>query len=158
MGQALATALGREFADTDRLIEKKCGCSTESLIYERGWQEFRRVERDVVMEISKKDNLVIATGGGVVLNHKNVDNLKRNGWVVWLQAEDEILKKRMECDHVSGIDRAPLMGQDSLGEIKQVLELRNPLYSKMEDASVDCSTLKIEDAVDVIIKNLPEGI
>jgi shikimate kinase len=158
VGEALARELRRDFADTDRLIEKKVGRSTESFIYEMGWDNFRGIERQMVDEISKKDKMVIATGGGVVMDERNIASLKENGWVVWLKAQEDILRKRMEKDNIGGNKRTPIMGSNSLEEIKKVLELRKPLYSRMGDASIDCGTLTVAETVDLILEQLPEGI
>ena len=158
VGELLAKTLGWLFTDTDRMIEEYAGCSTESIIRDMGWGKFRSVEREIVKLISMKDRMVIATGGGIVMDRQNVENLKKNGWIIWLEAKDEILKRRMENDSSNGNTRAPILGVDSLEEINTVLGQRKPLYREMGDTSIDCSNLTIMETVDIIIEGLPEGI
>lgn len=158
VGKALAEELDREFFDTDILIERQAGFSIDLLIEERGWENFREVERQVIEKISVENNLVVATGGGIVMNQENVKNLKRNGWVIWLQAEETTIKKRMIKDNDIGNIRPPIMGSDSFEEINDILKTRKPLYDSMCDMTVDCNALSIEKIVDSIIKVLPEGI
>ena len=69
-----------DFADTDRLIEERVGNSIQGFVMVNGWEEFREVEREIVADISFKDNMIISTGGGVVTVAENVANLRRNGW------------------------------------------------------------------------------
>ncbi|MBL7176756.1 MAG: shikimate kinase, partial [Desulfobacteraceae bacterium] len=64
MGKILARELGMEFIDTDLLLEEDTGCSIESIISEKGWDHFRKIERRMIEEVSERDNLAIATGGG----------------------------------------------------------------------------------------------
>ena len=68
------------------------------MITERGWDHFRKIESAVIAAVSRGDNLVVATGGGVVLDDNNVKNLHRNGHIVWLKGDAKILKERMEKD------------------------------------------------------------
>jgi shikimate kinase len=157
VGKALAKELDREFFDTDILIERHSGCSVDLLIEKKGWENFRDIEREVIGEVSMKDNLVIATGGGIVMNQENIRNLKKNGWVIWLKAEEDTIRKRMTRDDKVGNARPPIMGSDSLEEIHKVLKIRKPLYNSMCDMSVDCDTISVDEIMDSIVKVLPEG-
>ena len=82
VGKILARELGMGFIDTDLLIEENTGCSIESIVSEKGWDHFRKIERKTIAEVSEKDNVAIATGGGVVMDRNNVHNLNRNGFIV----------------------------------------------------------------------------
>ena len=84
VGKILARDLGRDFLDTDEKIEENTGSSIETIISREGWNHFRDVEKRVIEEVSSRDHLVISTGGGVVVDRGNRENLKRNGWLVWL--------------------------------------------------------------------------
>ena len=116
-GEILASEMGRDFVDTDALIEDNIGPSIEEIISTRGWRRFREIEKELIEEVSKKDNLVIATGGGVVMDEDNMKNLKENGWIVWLDGQPEILKQRMFKEKSSGKVRPSLTGADPLDEI-----------------------------------------
>ena len=156
VGEILARELGRDFIDTDALIEVRVGCSIEALISTKGWDYFREIEKGLVEEVSMRDNLVIATGGGVVMDEENVKNLKENAWIVWLNGDSEVLKERMGREQRSGKGRPSLTGADPLGEIEQVLSIRKPLYEQAGDLTVDTSNLSIREAAALIMNNLPK--
>jgi shikimate kinase len=158
VGKILARVLDRDFLDTDTLIEKNAGCSIETLISATGWDHFRYMEKVLIEEVSKRDNLVIATGGGVVTDEENVKSLKGNSWIVWLNGKAEVLKERMDREQRSGKIRPSLTGADPLEEIKQVLIVRKPLYEQAGDFVVDTGNLSIEELAATIIKALPKGL
>ena len=156
VGEILARDLGREFLDTDVRIEEKAGRSIETMISTQGWDPFRETEKRLVEEVSRRNNLVIATGGGIVMDEENVKNLKQNGWLVWLKGKPEVLKERMAKEQGSGRVRPSLTGVDPLEEIREVLNAREPFYERAGDLVVDTSNLSIRDAADLIIENLPK--
>lgn len=84
VGKILAERLGREFSDTDDIIVKKIGMPIAEYFERFGEPEFRRLESEVIKELSKTGGKVIATGGGAVLDPKNIDALKANGRVIFL--------------------------------------------------------------------------
>lgn len=77
---------GFEFVDTDEEIEKRCGCSIKDLINQKGEKYFRDLETEVIKDVSSKGCQIISTGGGAVLRSENVDSLKRNGKIFFLNA------------------------------------------------------------------------
>lgn len=156
IGKRLAEILGWRFLDTDELLEQKVGMSIAEFVLKRGWDEFRKKEKEVINEISDVDNSVIATGGGVVLNEENVKILKKNGWIVWLKAEPDTIKQRMLKD--KGNTRPSLKGKDSLDEIKEVLEERIPLYQRSSDFSLDTDSFSVEQLCNAIIKEFQRRI
>ena len=79
IGKELAEKIGKSFVDSDEEIVKKEGISIPEIFNLKGEKEFRKIESQVIKEISAGQGLVIATGGGAVLNSENVDNLKKNG-------------------------------------------------------------------------------
>jgi shikimate kinase len=155
VGSLLADELGMGFADTDVLIEEDAGESIESIISAKSWDHFRNLERDVIEKISEKDHQVIATGGGVVVNQGNVKALKRDGWVVWLDAKPNVLKERMDKEQQSGNIRPSLTGADPLAEIEEVMNARRPMYQAAGDFMVDTTRLSEPEAAALITKNLP---
>lgn len=74
------------FVDTDKEIEKQCGCSIKELIQTKGEQYFRDLESNVIKEISAKNCQIISTGGGAILREENVKNLKKNGKIFYINA------------------------------------------------------------------------
>ena len=94
VGKILAADLGRRFVDTDRVIENKTGSSIQDYVSVNGWEKFREIEKGIVSDIASEDNLIIATGGGVVTIPENMSNLGKNGWIVWLQVDPETIRNR----------------------------------------------------------------
>ena len=95
VGAALAERLGRELIDLDRCIEEEAGQSIPEIFRSVGEQGFRSLESEVTAKVSMRNRLVIATGGGAILCDRNVDNLKRNGRLYFL---DRPLKDLMPTD------------------------------------------------------------
>lgn len=157
VAKIVARELGRDFLDMDALIEENAGCSIETIVSRRGWDHFREIEKRLVEEVSERDNLVIATGGGVVVDEGNVKNLRKNGWIVWLNGKAEVLKERMDKQQRSGKIRPSLTGADPLEEIKQVLDVRTPLYERTATLVVDTSTLSLREVSALIMKSLPKN-
>jgi shikimate kinase len=157
VGKILTRELGRDFLDMDALIEENAGCSIETIISRRGWDHFREIEKRLVEEVSERDNLIIATGGGVVVDEGNVKNLRKNGWIVWLNGKAEVFKERMDKEQRSGKIRPSLTGADPLQEIKQVLDVRSPLYEQAATLVVDTSTLSLREVAALITKSLPKN-
>jgi len=154
VGRILSEKLSWKFVDTDELIEEKEGKAIPEIVEEKGWDGFRRIEREVVKEVSNLENLVIATGGGVVLNEENVYELRKKGWIIWLKARPEIIRRRMLKDKAN--IRPSLKGRDSLSEIEDVLRERNPIYKESADFSIDTDSLSIDEVSEIILKKLRE--
>lgn len=95
IGKAIAKQLGKEFIDSDDEIVKKQGMSIPEIFEKFGEKHFRNIESEVIAELSLKQSSVIATGGGAVLNRRNVDLLKENGLVVFI---DRPLEKLITTD------------------------------------------------------------
>jgi shikimate kinase len=156
VGRILSYCLGKEFVDSDVLIEKRAGCSIERMVAEDGWDRFRRLEGEVIADVSIRDEQVIATGGGIVMDWRNVENLGKKGRLIWLQGDAEVIKKRMYNDRQAKVVRPSLTGVDPLEEIRQVLSLRVPLYERAASFAVDTSGSSIRDVAETIIRHLAE--
>lgn len=152
IGKLLSERLKWKFVDTDELIEKEAGLKIEDIVSEKGWDEFRRLERTVIHKISNLDGLVISTGGGAILDKENTSRLHKNGWIVWLNASPEIIKERMLKDNKSGLIRPSLTGKDPIQEIKDVLSVRIPFYKKAADFVVETNTFSQKEICDIILK------
>lgn len=155
VGKLLAAELARSFVDTDTAIEEDAGASIESIITEKGWPCFRDLEKAMVRKLAQEDNLVIATGGGVVLDDENVRNLQKGGWIVWLQGRPEILRERMTKDMRSGRHRPSLSGTDPLQEVERVLRNRSRLYEQAGDYTVHTDHRTPEAVADIIMRAVP---
>ena len=147
MGQRLASRMKRRFVDTDDLIESKEG-QISDIVKSRGWDYFRAMEKRVIEEISKEDNLVIALGGGAVLDPDNIINLERNGLIIWLKAGREALRKRMDEDPGTNTRRPTLTGKGTLEELEEMMAYRDPFYDKAAKIQLDTSALDVEAVVE----------
>jgi shikimate kinase len=162
VGKTLARRLGMGFFDTDAFVERLAGKAVERVVTEEGWARFRLEECRAVAVLTKRDRQVIATGGGVVLNEENTRKLKGNGWVAWLQADPETLKKRMEADERAKRRRPSLTGREAREEIRALLAERAPLYERAADFTVDTARISPDEAAGRIVKAFedrrPKGI
>ena len=151
IGQKLARQLNRFFIDTDEAVMSKAGMSISTIVDQYGWDDFRQRECMVIKDISKQKNLVVATGGGCVLNFANV-NMMRSGVVIWLRASPATIKARMQSSHQD--HRPALTSQTLTIEIETTLEERKPLYSAAMDISIDTDQQKIEDVCKKVLQRL----
>ena len=122
----LSRETGRAFVDTDRLIEETAGMSVTDMFAQRGEAEFRRLESEVIRDVSKWQGCIIATGGGTVLNPVNMLNLKMNGRIVYLRTALENLK--------TGGSRP--LSKDT-GALERIYAERRPLYEKYAEVTVN---------------------
>ncbi len=152
VGKALAKKFGRNFTDTDDLIIERAGKSIPRIFEEDGEEEFRKMEKGIVKEVSAKDNLVIACGGGVPVDEENVVNLKKKGVIILLEASPERIYKRIKNDK----NRPALTVKPLAGEITYLLKKRKPFYEKAADCRIDSGHNTIQENVEDIVKFLKE--
>ncbi len=151
VGKRLSSLLGRVFVDTDDLIEKREGRSISEMVNRFGWIFFRKVEREVILEISNQDDLVIAVGGGAVIEPENVKALKKNGFLIWLKADVDVLLERIAKDSRTAQRRPSLTGRGTIEEFREVLAHRERLYGEASDTEVDTSKMDVEGVVGHIL-------
>ena len=157
-GRRLAEHMGRPFYDTDALVEGKTQRTIHQIVAEQGWQAFREAETAVIQDLSGADHSVIALGGGAVLDVRNVESLKRNGFFVWLSAEAETIAARMEKDADGGAKRPSLTGKPSVRETGAILAEREPLYQRLADLVVDTTRIEADRVAEVILTGLREWL
>lgn len=95
VGKRVAARLGRRFVDTDALIAKRTGMSVARIFAEQGEPAFRALERALVLELARLSRLVIATGGGMLVDAENRERMLESGFVVCLQAAPETIAARL---------------------------------------------------------------
>lgn len=127
VGRILANQLGYHFFDTDILIEQVAGQSINEIFAESGEQEFRQMESKVLGELCAYKNLVVATGGGIILRRENWSYLQ-HGVVVWLDVPVEQLYDRLREDTTRPLLKDP----DPLAKLRSLLEQRQPLYTQAD--------------------------
>lgn len=153
VGKALAKKLNREFVELDSLIEHKAGKSIPDIFQQDGEIAFRELEIEVTKEVSKAKNLVIACGGGLVLNKINIDRLRREARIVYLTASSGVILKRVSGD---GGERPLLKAPDKASTIQELLRFRQPFYERAADIKIDTSKLDIDSVAEQIIEKLRE--
>jgi len=150
VGKELAMRLGYQFIDTDSLIEEREGMPISLIFKEKGEGYFRRIEGAVVEEVSLKGSVVVATGGGVIKDRRNMENLGRRGVIIWLKADPEIVLKRVMLEG----GKRPLLDVDEpLNEINKLLAERERFY-KQSDVSIDTDFITPGEAVQEIMEML----
>jgi shikimate kinase len=156
VGRRLSTLLQRAFADSDEMIVRRQKMSIEEIVRCHGWAHFRTIEREVISELSNHDHLIISAGGGVPIDPENVRGLRKNGLLIWLKADVEVLLERMSRDIQSVIKRPSLTGKGTLKEFKEVLIEREPLYARTSEFQVDTSLLDVDGVVSQILTVVKE--
>jgi dihydroorotase len=147
VGKKLAAQLGMTFLDMDTLIEERAGKPIPKIFEEDGEPHFRTLERAVARELSQRSGLVIACGGGVVLNPDNIRDYSQTGRVVCLTATPETILER-----TSRARNRPLLEEpDRLKRILDLLEQRRHLYAAIPH-QIDTTTLPTGRVVEAILK------
>ena len=133
VGRQLAAELGKDFHDTDHEIERRTGVKI-SLIFEiEGEAGFRAREAQVLNQLTQLDNVVLATGGGAVLDADNRKHLACRGVVVYLHGQPKDLWHRTRHDK----SRPLLQNADRLEKLQCLYRQRDPLYREIADVVVD---------------------
>ena len=151
VGRTLARALGSEFFDSDQVIESRAGVDLTWIFDIEGEDGFRTREIDIVDELTQKQGIVLATGGGVVEAPENCNVLMARGAVIYLQATIEQQLTRMEKDK-----RRPLLLQtDDRNQLLLDLEaVRDPLYRKIADYTFATDGRSVKAVTTDIIQSL----
>lgn len=145
LGRMLAERLGYEFVDTDELVCRDTGASIGEIFSNGGEARFRKLEREAVAALDGRQRVVVACGGGAVLDSANREVLCRAGLVVWLWVDAEVARRR-----AAGPVR-PLLGAEvSTGAVERLLRSRLPHYAAVADLVLDTSNLEPAAAVEVL--------
>ena len=154
VGKALAERLGKEFVEMDSLIERKAGKTIPEIFGQDGEVAFRELEIGVAMEVSGKKNVVIACGGGLVLNKINIDRLKKECLIVYLTASPGVILKRTATDEN---ERPLLRVADKALAVGELLRFRRPFYELAAEITINTSRLGIDSVVEQIIRKVKEN-
>ena len=150
IGKELARQLDLEFLDADQEIERRTGVDIPLIFEKEGEAGFRRRERDVIAELTAKDSLVLATGGGAVLDPANREALKSRGCVIYLRASLEAQAARTAQSR----NRPLLHTEDRETKLQQLFEIRRPLYEGLADLTVDTGSGQVRQITQRIIQEL----
>lgn len=141
----LSKVTGMPCVSSDELIKKQEGCSINEIFKNHGEAYFRKVEKQVIKEISAVSGQIIDAGGGVILDEENRKNLKKNGIIICLSADPEVIYDRIK----SGVRRPLVNVLNPKKRIKELLEYRKSFYEKA-DFHIDTTNLTISEIAERI--------
>ena len=150
VGRILARRLGKRFVDTDHEIEKRNGVTIPVIFEIEGEDGFRKREQEVLADLAQEPDLVLSTGGGIVLRPENREILRNQGFVVYLSARPELLAERTRHDR----SRPLLNVADPLTRLRELHAVRDPLYREVAHAVVETGRGAPQQVVQAIVNAL----
>ena len=152
IGKYLARHLGLEFVDTDTEIEERTGADIPWIFDVEGEEGFRDREQQVVEEMTARDNIVLATGGGVVLRPENRRVLGARGFVIYLYATVDEQVRRTRRDR-----RRPLLQKGDPEEVlRGLMSIRDPLYREIADHIIETDGCSPRTVAQRLVRELQE--
>lgn len=148
VGRQLAKRLGRQFYDSDHEIVQRTGVPIPTIFEIEGEEGFRRREMQAIAELTASAEIVLATGGGVVLNPENRSRLHNTGWVVYLNVPPALLFERTRHDR----NRPLLRVSDPLAKLEELHRQRDPLYRETAHTIVEGSQLVASGIVQHLLR------
>ena len=150
IGRQLAKALGKTFVDSDHEIEARTGADIPWIFDIEGEAGFRQREQAVIDELTRRQGIVLATGGGAVLSAENRRHLAERGIVIYLRTSIEQQLHRTAKDR----SRPLLQNGDPRAKLEELLARRDPLYREIANIIVDTDNRSIRSTVHTILKRL----
>ena len=150
VGRQLAKLLDLEFYDTDEEIESRTGVDISFIFEKEGESGFRKREREILLELTKKNNIVLATGGGAIQSKENRENLISKGTVIYLKAS---IQKQYERT-LRGKERPLLNSENPRLILENLMMVREPLYKESADIIIITDNRKISSVVREIMNKI----
>ena len=150
IGRILARKLGKRFIDTDHEIEARTGASIPWIFEIEGEESFRRREAEVIRDLTAQDGIVLATGGGAVLNPQSRAYLKERGSVIYLRANVASIMLRTLHDK----SRPLLQTADPRKKLEELTAQREPLYREVAHLVIDTGRPNVQSMVQTILAQL----
>ncbi len=150
IGRILARKLGLKFIDSDHEIEARTGASIPWIFEIEGEQSFRRREADVIRELTAQQGIVLATGGGAILNPDSRAYLQARGTVIYLRASVNSILARTAHDK----NRPLLQTADPRKKLEELMALRDPLYQEVAHVVIDTGRPNVQSMVQTILTHL----
>ncbi len=154
VGKRLAERMGRLFKDADLELVENCGKSIAEIVDAEGWEGFRKREVETTRSLAGLSEVVIATGGGVVLNPENIECMRKSGVIVWMTADPHTIIERMSRDVTTGEFRPSLTGGTVQKEVEETLAERLPLYEAAMDFMVPTDGKDLEEITRLVEEKL----
>lgn len=152
VGKSLAKNLNIKFIDMDNEIEKRENKIISDIFKESGEEYFRELENDLLKELVKEDNIIISTGGGIIIKQENIDILKQERKVIFLDANVKTIQKNVSKE----IDKRPLLKQsENIAEtIDNLLKKRINKYNDTYNIKIDINDKNINEVVSEILVHI----
>lgn len=157
VARLVAEQLRAPFRDSDDMVEESAGISIREIFEQAGEHEFRRMECDVIAQLTAQDSIIISAGGGAILSAENRARMRAAGPVVWLQADAATLASRISRDESTTDRRPSLTGEPVQNEIAAVLSAREPLYRDASTMTVATDDMTPEEVAAEILRRLHDG-
>jgi len=151
VGRRLAAELGYAFHDTDALIQARTGVDIPFIFEKEGEAGFRRRERAIIAEYCRQERIVLATGGGAILDANNRAALAEHGFVVYLRASVNVQLARTR----RGRHRPLLDTDDPRGRLAALFAEREPLYAATAHLTLDTDGRRVNAVVHEVLSVLP---
>ena len=152
IGRQLARSLHLKFVDSDREIEQKTGVDIPLIFELEGETGFRKREKEVIDELSNRTGIVLATGGGAVLDADNRRHLSSRGYVIYLQTSVDQQLRRIAHDK----NRPLLQTSNPRQKLEQLMSFRDPLYREVADWTIETDGCRVREVVQNIIRHIEE--
>ncbi len=151
VGRQLSRKLKMDFYDSDRVIEECTGVDIPLIFEKEGESGFRKRETAIIDKLTKKNNIILATGGGAILNSENRNHLINRGTVFYLKSNLKTLIERTSKDK-----NRPLLHADEPASVilQRLLDQRGPLYEETADYVIENANNSIHGVIQAIIKSL----
>jgi len=150
VGRAVARRLDRPFFDSDHEIEARTGARIPVIFELEGESGFRDREAQVIAELTGRESIVLATGGGAVLRPDNREHLKNRGIVIYLRANPHDLWQRTRRDK----NRPLLQTEDPRGKLEALFQARDPLYHECAHFVVETGRPTVNALVNMVLMQL----
>lgn len=150
VGRHLARVLHLDFVDSDDEVERRTGVDIPFIFEKEGEEGFRKREAAAIDDLSKRDNVVLATGGGAVILDENRNHLGGRGYVIYLYTSVDQQAART----AKGRERPLLENGDRRRILEELLEVRDPLYREIADLVIETDGRKVRSVADEIIDHL----
>jgi shikimate kinase len=152
IGRQLAKLLGYEFLDSDHEIEAKTGATIAWIFDVEGEAGFRQREQAMIDDLTRRRGIVLATGGGAVINPENREALKQRGLVVYLKADVDELIKRTSHDK----NRPLLQTENPRQKLEALIREREPWYLEVADLVFDTQRKNSTASANILQKQLSD--
>jgi shikimate kinase len=157
VAEALAARICWAAVDADEDIEAVAGKSVEQIFADDGEAVFRRLEREVMARLlNGSDRLIIAAGGGAILDEQTRKDMQAAGPVIWLTASIDTILRRINADPTTLTRRPNLTERGGRAEVEQTLTQREPLYREVAGLQIDTENRAVHEIVEEICAALTQ--